>query len=108
MSKILLDNNNGIERYWDYNEADNSTIITSVGDVSGVLEANKQMRNDGTNGYVDKSKEFQHVASIPAEIVEMWKIQYNIDFFDKEDWGKIKALLNSQDWGLLRTGGGRI
>jgi hypothetical protein len=47
-------------------------------------------------------------ASIPNIIVEKWKKEEGIDIFNNDDWPKIKAKLNSEEFKFLRTSPGKI
>lgn len=75
------------------------------------LEANKQEYNAITHkGYKNalRQKNMWRAASIPNIIVEKWKKEENLDIFRDEDWPKIKAKLNSEEFKFLRTSPGKI
>ena len=48
------------------------------------------------------------VASIPLVIIEKWKRELGIDIYNKNDWPKIKQLLNDSDNRFLRTHEGNL
>jgi len=73
-------------------------------DVEPVLEANKAEFNATprhSNKYGDK--DFHRVARIPPIIIEKWKNELGVDFFKREDWPKVLALLNSNEYRYLKT-----
>jgi len=75
------------------------------------LEMNKQEYNAVTHkGYKSAlgKKNMWRAASIPNIIVEKWKKEENIDIFDENDWPKIRAKLNSEEFKFLRTSPGKI
>ena len=43
------------------------------------------------------------VASIPLIIIEKWKRELGVDIYNKNDWPKIKQLLNDPEYRFLRT-----
>ena len=43
------------------------------------------------------------VASIPLVVIEKWKHELGIDIMNKNDWPKIKQLLNDPDNRFFRT-----
>jgi hypothetical protein len=75
------------------------------------LEMNKQEYNSVSHkGYKNalRQKNMWRAASIPNIIVEKWKKEENIDIFRDEDWPKIRAKLNSEEFKFLRTSPGKI
>ena len=53
-------------------------------------------------------KNVWRAASIPNIIVEKWKKEEGIDIFNDDDWPKIRAKLNSEEYKFLRTSPGKI
>jgi len=76
---ILFDKNaDGTTEYFRHDESSNSTTITTVQDVSGLLESLKQRRNltgDEIKG------EFWHYATIPT-VVEIALYKKGINIYD--------------------------
>jgi len=75
------------------------------------LEMNKQEYNAISHkGYKNalRQKNMWRAASIPNVIVERWKKEENLDIFKDEDWPKIRAKLNSEEFKFLRTSPGKI
>lgn len=105
-----------IKRFFDYDHETNQTeffhydegtgdfAIETIQNVEPIIENNKRQYNDG-DGYTP-SRDMRKVASIPLIVLEMWKNEKGINWMDKNDWPKIKQLLNDPDWRYLRTAPG--
>ena len=75
------------------------------------LEMNKQEYNSISHkGYKNalRQKNMWRAASIPNILIEKWKKEENIDIFNDDDWPKIRAKLNSEEFKFLRTSPGTI
>jgi hypothetical protein len=71
-----------------------------------VLEANKALYslNDGYS----PSREWKRAASIPMAVIEKWKSELGVDFFNPNDRPRVYALLDSHEYLYLRTAPGRL
>ncbi len=74
-------------------------------DVTPFIQYNKRLRNEG-DGYTP-SRDLRRAASIPPIIYLQWKKE-GIDAMKPEDWPKVAARLDSQEWQFLRTAPGRL
>jgi hypothetical protein len=74
-------------------------------DVQPILDSNGRIANSG-DGY-SKSRDLQHVASIPLIVVEQW-LKEGVDVFNPEHEAAVMRRLNDGGWLKLRTGGGRL
>lgn len=109
MKKLLDDGSiNGVRQWHDYNPLTDETTISYEQDVSAILEANKAAYNDGTNGYVSKSKEMKKVALIPHVVSMKWLAEEGINIWDKNHWPAVVRKLNDPEYLYLRTSGGKI
>jgi len=89
-----------------YDDTDGKTIIQSVHEKSTILNDNRRQRLSGHDGY-SPSRDFRKVASIPlGEYMRLKKI--GIDLFDRNDWTKVAALLDSAKGLKYRTAPGRV
>lgn len=88
---------------WD--EPEEKLIVETIQDVEPILEHNKALLNDG-DGYTP-SRELRRAASIPNIVVHQW-LQEGINVFDRADWPKVAARLDSPEWAHLRTAPGRL
>ena len=58
--------------------------------------------------HIDQSGNFmKHVACIPRIVIEQWRKE-GINFFDPNDWKKVKQKLNSNEFQYFRTWHGDI
>jgi hypothetical protein len=89
---------------WHEFDGRETRIIHTYDDVSGVLDNNKLNYNH-VNGY-NADRSMKKVATIPNSIITKWLLEENIDVFKKEDWPKVKAKLNSNEFLYLRTAPG--
>lgn len=117
MNKRLLDYDpfTGVATYHAYDDATRTTYIEEVQDVEPFLEANKATQNSDPGGAMGLSwrsrKQIKagwwHVASIPVGVQMQW-MKKGVNLLRKEDWPKVRRLLNDPDWRYLRTGLGKV
>lgn len=89
-----------------YDDTDGKTIIQSIHETSTILKDNKRQRLSGHDGF-SPSREFKKVASIPlGDYMRLKKI--GIDLFDRNDWPKVAAMLDSAKGLRYRTSPGRV
>jgi hypothetical protein len=108
MSRDFVDYDplSGIALYHEYDEGTDTTILHyEQPNLGEHLTFNKAIQN--TDAY-RADKEFWHAAHIPDIVIMKWKTEYGIDVFDRNDWNKVKQMLNSTEWRHLRTGNFRI
>ena len=92
----------GVTTYADYNEADDSITLHHTQDCEEILRRNKSLASAGREHYAH-DPDFWHVASIPVLVVHKWMVEENVDVYSEEDWPKVKALLNSNEYRYLKT-----
>ena len=90
--------------YYHYDHSSDKYTIETVQDVQPIIDFNKRQWNDG-DGYTP-SREMKKIATIPLNIVQLWKEKYGIDIYNKNHAAGIKRLLNDPDWRYLRTSSG--
>jgi hypothetical protein len=85
-------------------ETDNWTIQRRA-DVQPAIDRNKALANhwDGRIG-----RNLRHVASIPEDVVLLWRQMYGIDAQSKRDWPMVKRLLNSNEYLDIRCSKYRV
>lgn len=92
-----------VQQFFHYDEAEDKSTILQTQDVEPILNANKIEMN-----HIDQSGNFmKHIACIPRIVIEQWRKE-GINFFDKNDWPKIKQKLNSNEFQYFRTYGGEL
>jgi hypothetical protein len=74
-------------------------------DVAPILDSNGRLANSGDN--YSKSRDLQHVASIPLIVVEQW-LKEGVDVFNPDHERAVMRRLNDGGYLKLRTGGGRL
>lgn len=70
-------------------------------DCDPILDANKEAQNHLNPNNADKS--MRMVARIPVVIIEKWRNELGIDYFNKDHQEAVNRLLNSSEWAWLRT-----
>ena len=93
-----------IIRTMDYDHEGDTVIVKSSQDISSIIKGNLEAQNDKS---MTRGVDMRHVARIPFVVIEQWKKQ-GIDFNKKEDWPKIKKMLNDPDLRYFRTDLGEI
>jgi len=89
-----------------YDEQEDKTIIQSIHETSTILKNNKRQRLSGHDGF-SPSREFKKVASIPLGDYMLLK-KMGIDLFDRNDWTKVAAMLDSAKGLRYRTAPGKV
>ena len=104
MGKRLLDFDplTGTATYHEYDEMEDTTLITTVQDYDDILNANKQATN-AYDKHIARKSEFRRVASIPTGVMHKWMVEEGIDVFNKDHWPAVRRKLNSSDHSFLRT-----
>lgn len=91
-----------------YDEGTDTLVIKESQDVDPILDRNKELANPGLSGDgYSPSRDLKRVASIPNIIIQKW-LQNGVNVFDRNDWPKVKRLLNSSEWQNLRTSSGKL
>jgi hypothetical protein len=103
---LIVGRHSGFTEYLDTNDGENFTLVRSA-DVEPVIDANKRAQADNPMGW-SPSKEWRHVASIPAIIQMQWIEQYGADPLAKGNEDLLRRVLSDPEWRYLRTGGGII
>jgi hypothetical protein len=96
------DKDQGITRYWHYNDETDEATIQTQQDVTDIIEENKQEFNmvDERAGW---KGEFHRVASIPMSIYSQLKAEGKLD-----DQDYMKRWLNSDENRFFRVRPGKV
>ena len=78
----------------EYDDATGDITVRRWIDVEPVIEANRRAHLYGDG----KGKDMWLAASIPMDVVQLWKQLYGVDALAASDWPKVKRLLNDPDW----------
>ena len=95
----------GVAEYGHFDADGNLEALEWVDDVNAVLDANLAKRNDGSGGY-GETREWQHLASIPASLVRKWEIEIGVPdgfLMTKEGFKILLAKIKDRDYCGLRT-----
>jgi len=96
--------NDPIKTKFRYDHNEDKVILQNVQDVEPLLELNKKEANgDSMYGIGENAAGMRKVASIPLVVIEKWKRELGVDIMNKNDWPKIKQLLNDPENRFLRT-----
>lgn len=80
--------------------------VQDVEEIKRINELTRLANGSGTSSFW-KGRHYVKIASIPLVLIDQWHRQ-GINFYDPNDWPKIKAMLNDRDYEALRTAPGRI
>lgn len=105
MPRFLLDRDplSGACETFEYDEAEDRAVIKRSADVEPIIDNNKRLFNEGP-----QRGEFRLAASIPLDVVLLWRQRYGVDVMNKDHWPKVRQLLNDSDWRYLRTAPGNL
>ena len=96
----------GTEQFIGADSDGNTVLKTVYADAAPILDRNAELRLHGAG----KSSEMRLAASIPASLIQKWKVEEGVDIFSPDPWHKQRArqLLNSSEYYKLRIWGGNI
>jgi hypothetical protein len=94
MAERLLDFDpeSGLKTFYDYDEADDRTIIRYEQDVEPILDANKWDRNHSSKKMGDG---LVHVARVPVAVQLEWYVKHGVKMWDKDHRGRVNQLLDT-------------
>ncbi|MEK9897003.1 MAG: hypothetical protein VW518_11355 [Burkholderiaceae bacterium] len=92
-----------IKTKFKYDHNEDKVVLQNVQDVEPLLELNKKEALGDSMYGQQSSNGMRKVASIPLIIIEKWKRELGVDIYNKNDWPKIKQLLNDPEYRFLRT-----
>jgi len=98
-----------VKTKFKYDHSEDEVVLQNVQDVEPLLELNKkELTGDSMYGTGDNAVGMRKVASIPLVVIEKWKRELGVDIMNKNDWPKIKQLLNDPENRFFRTREGRL
>jgi hypothetical protein len=98
-----------VKTKFKYDHSEDKVVLHNVQDVEPLLELNKkELAGDSIYGTGDNVAGMRKVASIPLVVIEKWKRELGVDIMNKNDWPKIKQLLNDPENRFFRTREGRL
>lgn len=112
--KVVFDYNPVTQRKVEVEQKDGLLIVHETVNPA-LIKAHLEMNKKEYNAVAHKQyksglrkAKFWRAASIPNIICERWKREEGIDVFNEEDWPKVQAKLNSEEYKFLRTSPGKI
>ena len=107
MTQRLLDWNQdtSIASWW-LEDGEGNWAKKSFQDTARLLDLNKEAQNhcDPHNG----ARDVRMVARIPLIIIEKWRNELGVDYWNPDHQARIDRLLNDPEWRWLRTDQGAI
>lgn len=88
-------------RSWWHEDGEGNWAVESEQDASGILDLNKEAQNH-CNPY-NAERDVRMVARIPFIIIEKWRNELGVDYWNPDHQAKVDALLNDREWCWLRT-----
>lgn len=82
-------------------------LIHTYQDVESILDMNHAVQSAGRSAWA-ADPDMHFLGSIPVNIIQKWKNELGVDFYNPNHEDAVKRLLNSNEWSKLRAGGGRI
>jgi hypothetical protein len=108
MTPVLLDidPHSGAVETFDYDDGEETIVIRRQCDVAPIIDRNKALANHGV--WDDRSHgvdgpDLRLAASIPIDVAYLWLQRYGVRAWLKEDWPKVRRLLNDGEWQYLRV-----
>jgi hypothetical protein len=91
----------GVETRYFYDEQTDGIIVERWQDVEPILDLNKANKSERPDF---KHTDNWHAASIPGVVLEKWKNEDGLDFFNQNHLDGIAKRLNDSEFRDLRTG----
>lgn len=82
---------------FDYNDATDEITIGHHQDCTPIIDANKRAQIE-TDAKAQMKNDWIHYASVPNVLIMKWKQEHGVDFFKREDWPRVMALINSREY----------
>jgi hypothetical protein len=98
---VMWDEISQIREILHTDENSNQVVVERTQDVEPILDYNKAMRNHELTGR-HKSEVMNHVARIPLVVVEKWRNEGVIDWFNSTD-AERRRVLNDPANAMFRT-----
>jgi hypothetical protein len=97
--------NDPVKTTFKYDHSEDKVILNSVQDIEPILELNKKEQNNDSMYGIGNTETLgmRKVASIPLVVIEKWKQELGFDIMNKNDWPKVKQLLNDPENRFFRT-----
>ena len=97
--------NDPVKTTFKYDHSEDKVILNSVQDIEPILELNKKEQNNASMYGIGNTETLgmRKVASIPLVVIEKWKQELGVDIMNKNDWPKVKQLLNDPENRFFRT-----
>ena len=105
MSKRILEYDpvTAITTTFEYDPISDETIIGRHQDVGVILDMNKAVANDEDISKRGIKAGWWHYATIPNIIIEKFRTEHGVDFFNKDHQKAIFRLLNQPEYRYLKT-----
>ena len=104
MSRLLdYDPFTGISTTVEYIEATDETVVGYEQDVEPILEANAVALGDLDAHKRAAKNEWAHYARVPLLLIEKWKQELGVDFFNRDHSKKVMKLINDRDYSKVKV-----
>ena len=90
----------GMQSWW-HQDGEGNWAVESLQEVSSILDLNREAQCH-CNPY-NECRDVRMVARIPLIIIEKWRNELGIDYWNPDHQSKVDALLADRDWCWLRT-----
>lgn len=104
MERIIdVDPITGITTTFEYNAVGDETKIGMVfANNDHIIESNKWALGDLDKHKKQSKDGWAHYAKVPFDVIEKWKREEGINFWDANDWKRVMKKLNDPDYRYLK------
>lgn len=95
-----------INEYY-YDEGSDQVIVRTIADATAVLEANKNKRNWGNNGFT-KDRTMREIATIDMAGLHRFMKEMHVEAGDPDEHKKLKIWLRRPENAYYRTASGKF
>ena len=105
MSKRILDYDpwTGITTTFEHDSVTDETTIGRHQDVETILDINKAIAKDEDIWKRGVKNSWAHYAQVPNIVIEKWRREHGVDFFNKDHEKAWLKLLNQPEYRYLKT-----
>ena len=105
MTKRILDYDpqTAITTTFDYDPHNDTAIVSREQDVGLILDINKAITNNEDISKKGIKEGWWHYAQVPNIVIEKWRTEHGVDFFNKDHQKAWLKLLNQPEYRYLKT-----
>jgi hypothetical protein len=87
---------------FEYDHSGDKFVIGHHQDCTAIIDDNKKALLDVDSHRKQSQNDWAHYAKVPNIVIMEWRQKYGVDFFNRDHWPRVMALVNSRDYQYLK------